>query len=61
MLKIHAEYERDTSSAKFKEISHKLSTSLLVDCCNQRDMMDDTGMIITQMRKYNTSENGRIA
>jgi hypothetical protein len=38
MLKIHAEYERDTSSAKFKEISHKLSTSLLVDSAATREI-----------------------
>jgi hypothetical protein len=28
MLKIHAEYDRDTTSAKFKEISPQLTSSL---------------------------------
>jgi hypothetical protein len=48
MLNIPAEYD-NTSSAKFMDISRQLLASLLGVCCNQRALVDDTGMIITQM------------
>jgi hypothetical protein len=48
MLNIPAEYG-NTSSAKFTDISRQLLASLLGVCCNQRALVDDTGMIITQM------------
>jgi len=51
MLKIPAEYDRYTLSAKFKEISRQLPASLLgvsAGIC-QRGVMDELIMIRTQM------------
>jgi hypothetical protein len=58
MLKIVAEYDRDTSSAKLKDFFAKFSLlSASVDIC-QRAVVDESGMIRTQMRKQNRLENG---
>jgi hypothetical protein len=59
MLKIPAEYDRDTTSSKFKDICHKLPASPLdVSAANQRALVDESGVIRTQMGKHNRSENG---
>jgi hypothetical protein len=49
MLKITAEYDRDTTAAKFKNISRHLSVSLLRVYCNQRVLVDESGIIRTQV------------
>jgi phosphoribosyl-dephospho-CoA transferase len=51
MLKIPAEYDRDTTSAKFKVISRKVSPCFATRClcCNQRALMDELGTIMTHM------------
>jgi hypothetical protein len=57
MLKNPAEYERDTSSAKFTDILAKFFHALLLgvsaDFC-QIALMDESGMIRTHMVKQNT-------
>jgi hypothetical protein len=64
MLKIPAKYDRDTSPVKFTSISRQLfSVSLLgvpVGFC-QGALVDQSGMIRTQMGTHNRSENGRSA
>jgi hypothetical protein len=51
MLKIHVEYERDTSSAKFKDIFRQLPSSLLgVSVAIKRALVDKSGMIRTRGR-----------
>jgi hypothetical protein len=47
MLKIPTEYYKDTSKAKFRDISCQMPDSLLGVCCNQRTLMDESGMIKT--------------
>jgi hypothetical protein len=58
MLKIPAEYDRDTSPAKLTDISRKvLPASLLgvsADIC-QRALAHESGMIRTQMGMHNRS------
>jgi hypothetical protein len=59
MLKYSAEYERDTSQAKFMAISHQVSLASLPDvsaCYCRRYLMDELGMIRTQMGTHNKSE-----
>jgi len=64
MLKIPAEYERDTSPAKLTAFLAKfLPASLLgvsAGIC-QRALVDESGMIRTQMGTHNRSEIGRSA
>jgi hypothetical protein len=52
MFKNPAEYERDTSSAKFMAVSCQVSPALLPNVyagyC-QRALVDESGMILTQM------------
>jgi hypothetical protein len=57
MLKIPAKYDRDTST-KLKDISHQPPASLLGACSNQRSLVDESGVIRTQMGMHNRSENG---
>jgi hypothetical protein len=56
MLKIPAEYEIDISSAKFTDISRQVSLDSLVvvsaGTC-QRSLLDESGMIITQIGTNN--------
>jgi hypothetical protein len=59
MLKNLALYGRDTTSAKFKDISRQLLASVIDICCNKRTLVDESGMIRTQIGTHNTSENGR--
>jgi hypothetical protein len=58
MLKIPAEYDSDTSSAKFTDISHQISPASLLDVwagyC-QTALVSESGMIRTQMRKHERS------
>jgi hypothetical protein len=61
MLKNPAEYDRDTSSAKFKDISRQLPAMLLYVSVATRALVDESGMIRTQMGTHNRSENGRSA
>jgi hypothetical protein len=52
MLKNLAEYERDTSSAKFTAIYRQVPLAFLPHvsaCCWQRSSVDDPRMILTQM------------
>jgi hypothetical protein len=61
MLKNTAEYERDSSSAKFTAIFRHVFPALLpdvsADYC-RRALVDESGMIRTQMGTHNRSENG---
>jgi hypothetical protein len=54
MLKDHAEYERDTSSAKFTVTSRQVTPASLpgvsTDYC-QRALVDEIGIIRTQIVK----------
>jgi hypothetical protein len=47
MLKIPAEYERDTSSVKFKDIYWQLPASLLDVSTETRALVYGSGMVIT--------------
>jgi hypothetical protein len=50
MLKNPAEYERDTSQAKFTDISRQVSASLLGICRYLPELpVDESGIIRTQM------------
>jgi hypothetical protein len=64
MLKIREEYARDTSQAKLTDFFAKLLTAsplyISVGTC-QRALMDESGMIRTQMRTHKRSENDRSA
>jgi hypothetical protein len=64
MLKFPAEYDRDTSSAKFRAISRQIYFPLLpvvsAGYC-QRALVDESGTIRTQMGTQNTLKNGRGA
>jgi hypothetical protein len=64
MLNIPTEYDSDISSAKLTAISRQVSPHSLL-CVSagiyQRVLVDESGMIITQMGTYNRSENGRSA
>jgi hypothetical protein len=59
MLKIPSECDRDTSSAKLTDISRQDSPDSLLDVsvgiC-YRALVDESGVIRTQMRTHNTSE-----
>jgi len=64
MLKNPAEYERDILSAKFTVISRQVSPDSLLGVSAgicQRALVDESGMIRTQMGTHNRSENGRSA
>jgi hypothetical protein len=64
MLKIPAEYGRDTSLAKFTDIFAKFLLLRLLGVLagiGQRAMVDDSGMTVTQVATHNRSENGRSA
>jgi hypothetical protein len=56
-LKIPAEYDRDTSSAKFTDFLAN-SVSLLGVYCNHRALVDVSGMIRTQVGPQNRPERG---
>jgi hypothetical protein len=62
MLQIPAEYDSDTSSAKFKDISRQvppcLATRFFAGIC-QRALVDESGMIRTLMETHSRSEYGR--
>jgi hypothetical protein len=47
MLKIPADYYRDTVSSKFKDIPRHLPVPLLGVSDTTRELVDETGMIIT--------------
>jgi hypothetical protein len=49
MLKIPAEYDRDTSSAKFTDFSLQLSASLPGVSAATTTLVDESGMFRTQM------------
>jgi hypothetical protein len=59
MLKVPTEYERDTSSVEFKNVSCQLPDSLLGVSCDQRVLEDESRIMRTQMGTRNRSENGR--
>jgi hypothetical protein len=62
MLKSPAEYDRETSSAKFTDISRPVSPASLLGVCAgncQRALVDESGMIRILMGMHNRSENGR--
>jgi hypothetical protein len=61
MLKIPAEYDRDTSLQKITGFSPFLPASVLGVCTGICQMVDDSGMITTQMGTHNRSEYGRSA
>jgi hypothetical protein len=61
MLKIPAEYGRDTSSAKSEDVSHKLSASLVEVSTATRELWFTSGVFRTQMRTHIGSKNGLIA
>jgi hypothetical protein len=64
MLKIPAEYDRDTSPAKLKEISRTVSPCFAIRSIFwylQITLVDESAMIRTQIGTHNKSENGRIA
>jgi hypothetical protein len=58
MLKNPAEYGRDTASAKIHSICHQVSPASIpgmsAGCC-QNALVDESGMIRTQMGKHNRS------
>jgi hypothetical protein len=57
MLKIHAEYDRDTSSAKFRAISRQIyfpSLPVVSAGYCQRTLVDESGTTRTQMGTQNT-------
>jgi len=59
MLKIPAEYERDTSSPKYTAIFRQVSSPLLLGVSAgycQRALVDESGMITIQMGMHNSSE-----
>jgi hypothetical protein len=64
MLKNPAEYERIASSAKFAVISHQLSLASLPGVSAghcQRALVDESGMITTQIGNTQYISNGRSA
>jgi hypothetical protein len=46
---------------QLKDISFQLSTLLLDVCCNQRALVDESGVIRTQMGMHSRLENGSSA
>jgi hypothetical protein len=63
VLKIPAEYNGDTSTAKLTDISHQvfrasLLTSVFTGKC-KRALLNESGMIRTQMGTQIRSQNGR--
>jgi hypothetical protein len=64
MLKIPTEYDRDTSPVKLTDFCASFSPASLLDVSAgvfQRDLVDESGMINTQIGKSNRSENGSSA
>jgi hypothetical protein len=64
MLKNPAEYERDISLAKFTATSLQVSPDSLLGVSAgicQRAVVDESGVIRTQMRMQNRLENGHSA
>jgi hypothetical protein len=64
MLKNPAEYEREISSAKFTATYHQVSPDLLLGVSAgicQTALVDESGIIRTQMGKHNRSESGHRA
>jgi hypothetical protein len=60
MLKTPEEYNRDMTKAKVKYVSLQLHASLIsVSAANQIALVDESGMIRTQMGTHNISENCR--
>jgi hypothetical protein len=51
MLKTSMEYDKDTLPEKITHIAHPDSSCFTARwlCCNQRALVDESGMIITQM------------
>jgi hypothetical protein len=49
MLNIPSEYDKDISSAKFKDISRQRPALLLAVCCTKRALVDESRMIGIQM------------
>jgi hypothetical protein len=56
-----AEYDIDTTSAKFKGIYRQLPASLLGVYSNQRALIDESEIIGTQIGTVSRSENGSNA
>jgi hypothetical protein len=59
MLKNHMHVKRDTSQAKFMAISHQAFPALLLDVSAgicQRALVDESGIIVTQMGTGNRPE-----
>jgi hypothetical protein len=64
MLKITAEYDRDTSLEKLTEIYRQVYRCFLLDVSAgifQSVLVDESGMIRTEMGTHNRSENDRSA
>jgi hypothetical protein len=61
MLKIPAEYDTDTSPAKWPFLANFLPASLVGDLPGicQKALVDESGIMITQIGTQNRSENGR--
>jgi hypothetical protein len=62
MLKITAEYDRDTSLEKLTDIYRQVYRCFLLDVSAgicQSVLVDESGMIRTEMGTHNRSENGR--
>jgi hypothetical protein len=58
MLKIPAEFDRETLLAKLIDISHQVSPRFTTRCLCQRPLEDGSGIIRTQMETNNRSGNG---
>jgi hypothetical protein len=61
MLKSPAEYDRDTTSAKFKGIFANSLPRYWMPCCKQRALVDDSRMAKKEVEKHNRSDKGRSA
>jgi hypothetical protein len=64
MLKNLVEYYRDISTAKFTVISYQASPDSLLAVSSgvfRRALVDESGMIVTQVGTHNRSENDRSA
>jgi hypothetical protein len=64
MLKIPAEYERDTSPTKLMNIFRQVSPCLVLDVfagIYKSALVDDSGMMRTQMGTHNRLKSGLIA
>jgi hypothetical protein len=64
MLKIPVEYDRDASSTKLTDISRQVPLCFAIGVSAgicQRALVDESGMIRTQMVTHNRSGNGHSA